>query len=47
MTGSFDDWGKTEKLEKVGDTFEKEVTLKDASENILYKVGDCSCLELG
>ena len=38
VTGTFDDWGKTEKLNKVGDTFEKEVTLPDASEKIFYKV---------
>ena len=37
VTGTFDDWGKTEKLEKVGDAFEKEVTLKDANTKILYK----------
>lgn len=28
----------SEKLTKVGDTFEKEVTLPDASETIFYKV---------
>ena len=39
VTGTFDDWGKTEKLNKVGDTFEKEVHLSDASQKILYKVG--------
>ena len=38
MTGTFDDWGKTVKLEKSGDIFEKEVTLPK-SEKILYKVG--------
>ena len=38
MTGTFDDWGKTEKLNKVGNTFEKEVRLPDASDKILYKV---------
>ncbi|KAJ6166721.1 hypothetical protein N7470_002168 [Penicillium chermesinum] len=27
VTGTFDDWGKTVKLDRVGDVFEKEVTL--------------------
>lgn len=39
VTGTFDDWGQTEKLNKVGATFEKEVQLPDASVKILYKVG--------
>ena len=38
MTGTFDRWKQTEKLEKVGDSFEKTVTLADASEKIYYKV---------
>jgi Glycogen recognition site of AMP-activated protein kinase len=38
VTGTFDDWGMTEKLNKVGNTFEKEVTLPDAGEAIFYKV---------
>jgi hypothetical protein len=38
VTGTFDDWGKTEKLEKVGDVFEKEVTLPSADEKYYYKV---------
>ncbi|KAI1762155.1 carbohydrate-binding module family 48 protein [Hypoxylon sp. FL1150] len=37
VTGTFDEWKKTEKLEKVGGHFEKAVTLKDASEKIYYK----------
>ncbi|KAI1363747.1 hypothetical protein F5Y08DRAFT_308672 [Xylaria arbuscula] len=37
VTGSFDDWKKTEKLEKVGDHFEKKVQLPDASSKIDYK----------
>ncbi|ERF72455.1 hypothetical protein EPUS_07912 [Endocarpon pusillum Z07020] len=37
VTGTFDDWGQTEKLNKVGATFEKEVQLPDASVKILYK----------
>lgn len=38
MTGTFDGWKKTEKLEKVGDRFEKLVKLDDASQKIDYKV---------
>lgn len=38
VTGTFDDWGKTEKLEKVGDVFEKEVNLPSADEKYYYKV---------
>ncbi|KPI41170.1 uncharacterized protein AB675_8220 [Cyphellophora attinorum] len=37
VTGTFDDWAKSEKLEKVGDVFQKEVVLKDADTKILYK----------
>ncbi|KAJ9156155.1 Signal transduction protein MDG1 [Pleurostoma richardsiae] len=37
VTGTFDNWAKTEKLEKAGDIFEKTVTLPDASEKIYYK----------
>ncbi|KAF2417440.1 hypothetical protein EJ08DRAFT_82141 [Tothia fuscella] len=36
VTGTFDDWGKTEKLEKVGNVFEKTVDL-DGKDKILYK----------
>lgn len=39
VTGTFDDWSKSEKLDKVDDAFERTVTLPDASEPILYKVG--------
>jgi Glycogen recognition site of AMP-activated protein kinase len=42
VTGTFDDWGKTEKLDKVGDTFEKDVQLSDATQKILYKVSHLS-----
>jgi hypothetical protein len=38
VTGTFDGWKKTELLEKVGDSFEKTVTLADTTEKILYKV---------
>ena len=37
VTGTFDDWGKTEKLNKVGDIWEKEVKLPQADKKILYK----------
>ncbi|KAI1167605.1 hypothetical protein F5B18DRAFT_658969 [Nemania serpens] len=37
VTGTFDDWKKSQKLEKVGDSFEKKVALPDASHRILYK----------
>jgi hypothetical protein len=39
VTGTFDNWSKSEQLEKVGNIFEKNVTLSDASEKIYYKVG--------
>ena len=42
MTGTFDDWGKTQKLEKVGSHFEKNVKLSKINEKIYYKV----CAEL-
>lgn len=38
MTGTFDNWSKSEKLEKKGGHFEKTVFLPDASEKIYYKV---------
>jgi hypothetical protein len=38
VTGTFDDWSKSEKLEKKGDTFIKDVILKSADEKIYYKV---------
>ncbi|KAI9730650.1 MAG: hypothetical protein M1818_008132 [Claussenomyces sp. TS43310] len=37
VTGTFDNWSQSEKLEKIGDIFEKDVTLSDASEKIYYK----------
>lgn len=43
VTGTFDDWKKSQKLEKVGDGFEKKVALPDASHKILYKVRRSSC----
>lgn len=47
VTGTFDDWGQTEKLNRVGETFEKEVNLPDASVKILYKVCQRNMSEIG
>jgi len=38
VTGTFDDWSKSEKLVKTGDIFTKNVSLKNADEKIYYKV---------
>ena len=38
MTGTFDDWAKSVKLEKKGDGFEKLVDLPPSEDRILYKV---------
>ena len=45
MTGTFDGWSKSEELDKVGDNFEKTVTLPESSGKVYYKVGPC--LNLG
>lgn len=37
VTGTFDDWGKTVKLERVGDIFSKKVTISPV-QKIHYKV---------
>ena len=37
VTGTFDDWGKTVKLDRVGDSFVKEVTILPV-EKVQYKV---------
>lgn len=37
VTGTFDGWSKSEKLEKVGDHFEKTVTLPETGDAIFYK----------
>ncbi|KAF4201570.1 hypothetical protein CNMCM8927_001359 [Aspergillus lentulus] len=37
VTGSFDDWGKTVKLDRNGDVFTKEVQLPSADEKVHYK----------
>jgi hypothetical protein len=38
VTGTFDDWGKTERLEPTDHGFEKEVSLPFSKEKIYYKV---------
>ncbi|KAL2047778.1 hypothetical protein ABVK25_011328 [Lepraria finkii] len=38
VTGTFDDWAKSVKLEKKGDYFEKLVELPLSKEKIYYKV---------
>ena len=40
MTGTFDNWAKTVKLDKIGEAFEKTVELPKSDEKIYYKVGD-------
>ncbi|KAK5987403.1 Cruciform DNA-recognizing protein 1 [Cladobotryum mycophilum] len=37
VTGTFDDWTKSEQLDRVGDIFKKTVQIKDASKKIYYK----------
>ncbi|KAK3316680.1 hypothetical protein B0H66DRAFT_604956 [Apodospora peruviana] len=37
VTGTFDNWTKSEQLAKVGDSFEKTVTLPETSDKIYYK----------
>ncbi|KAK4065181.1 uncharacterized protein Triagg1_8620 [Trichoderma aggressivum f. europaeum] len=39
VTGTFDNWTKSEQLAKEGDVFQKTVALKDASQKIYFKVG--------
>lgn len=43
MTGTFDDWAKSVKLEKKGDRFEKLLDLPQTEEKIFYKVRGVSC----
>ena len=38
MTGTFDNWSKTEKLNWNGSGFEKTVSLPEKQDKILYKV---------
>lgn len=40
VTGTFDDWSKSEKLVKTGDVFLKDVQLANADEKIYYKVSN-------
>lgn len=40
MTGTFDNWTKSERLDRVGDVFLKTVTLPQSSDKIFYKVGE-------
>lgn len=42
MTGTFDNWSKSERLDLVGDLFQKTVVLPESSEKIFYKVGALS-----
>ncbi|KAK4249716.1 hypothetical protein C7999DRAFT_29774 [Corynascus novoguineensis] len=37
VTGTFDDWTKSERLERVGEVFQKTVTLPDSADKVLYK----------
>lgn len=37
VTGTFDDWGKSVSLNKIGDIWEKEVELPQSDKKILYK----------
>ncbi|KAJ5601786.1 hypothetical protein N7510_011320 [Penicillium lagena] len=37
VTGTFDDWGKTVQLDRVGDVFRKEVSLPATTDKIQYK----------
>ena len=39
MTGTFDDWAKSVKLDRNGETFEKRVDLPESVDKVYYKVG--------
>jgi len=43
VTGTFDDWAKSVKLEKKGDRFEKLLDLPQTEEKTFYKVRGVSC----
>ncbi len=45
VTGTFDNWAKTTKLDKVGSAFEKTVDIPQSDDKILYKV--CTPTSLG
>jgi hypothetical protein len=40
VTGTFDDWSKSERLDRVGQVFQKTVTFPDSSEKVFYKVSE-------
>lgn len=42
VTGTFDDWGKTVRLDRTGDVFEKEVRLPAIGDKVHYKVSSPS-----
>ena len=42
VTGTFDNWSKSETLDKVEGGFEKEVRVGDGSSKIYYKVSGIS-----
>lgn len=46
VTGTFDNWTKSVRLEKVGDVFEKEVELPPLSEKVYYKVRDATSVSI-
>src|SRR5262249_21248108 len=44
VTGTFDNWAKSTKLDKVGSAYEKTVDLPKSDDKILYKVSTHPCL---
>ena len=44
VTGTFDNWSKSERLEKVDGVWQKTVTLPERAEKFYYKVGATSLL---
>lgn len=46
VTGTFDDWAKSVKLEKKGDSFEKSLELSKTDEKIFYKVRWRRCISI-
>ena len=38
VTGTFDNWTKSERLDRVGQSFQKTVTLPESDAKIFYKV---------
>ena len=45
MTGTFDDWAKSVKLERKGEGFEKLLELPETEEKIFYKVCRVNCFD--